>query len=82
MIRNPTKFDANVKVLIENNQAGDPPLGVWTLQNARIVTVPAGNKTEMPLAEPAGCNVAADEIQDSCFSHLSARDGGARGRIV
>ncbi len=49
IVQNPTKFDADVKVLLENKAAASHPLGVWTLKNAKHVAVPAGGKAEISI---------------------------------
>ena len=49
VIHNPTKFDAEVKILLENNAAAARPLGIWTLKNAKPLAVPAGGKAEISL---------------------------------
>jgi hypothetical protein len=47
IVHNPTQFDADVKVLLENKVAASRPLGTWTLKNAKPLAVPAGGKAEI-----------------------------------
>ena len=47
VVHNPTQFDAEVKVLIENKAAAARPLGIWTLKNAKPLAIPAGGKAEI-----------------------------------
>ncbi len=49
VIHNPTQFNADVKVLIENNAAASSPLGIWTLKNANHLAVPAGGNAKISL---------------------------------
>ena len=49
IIHNPTQFDADVKVLIENNAAASRALGIWTLKNAKHLAVPTGGRAEFPV---------------------------------
>jgi len=49
IIRNPTKFDARVKVLCETTEQASRPLGIWTLKNARTVDIPAAGGAEISL---------------------------------
>lgn len=49
IIQNPTQFDADVKVLIENNAAASRALGIWTLRNAKQLAVAAGKTAELPV---------------------------------
>ena len=49
VIHNPTQFNADVKVLIENNANASSPLGSWTLKNATPLAVPAGGSAEISI---------------------------------
>jgi hypothetical protein len=49
VVHNPTQFDADVKVLLENTAAASRPLGIWTLKNAKHLAVPAGGTAEISI---------------------------------